>query len=136
LILESEILLKEGDRQEALEVLRSVEFQVPHAISVVPIADQARSRLVRSELEMQIGGAATAKAYLEGLYESWSPWDGVYRSSVYRLMGQIAEDDGRVEDAILNYNRLLDLWQNCDLELLPIRDEIEVRRNALVRVTG
>lgn len=136
MILESEILLKEGDRQEALEVLRSVEFQVPHAISVVPIADQARSRLVRSELEMQIGGAATAKAYLEGLDESWSPWDGVYRSSVYRLMGQIAEDDGRVEDAILNYNRLLDLWQNCDLELLPIRDEIEVRRNALVRVTG
>lgn len=136
MILESEILLKEGDRQEALEVLRSVEFQVPHAISVVPIADQARSRLVRSELEMQIGGAATAKAYLEGLDESWSPWDGMYRSSVYRLMGQIAEDDGRVEDAILNYNRLLDLWQNCDLELLPIRDEIEVRRNALVRVTG
>lgn len=136
MILESEILLKEGDRQEALEVLRSVEFQVPHAITVVPIADQARSRLVRSELEMQIGGAATAKAYLEGLDESWSPWDGVYRSSVYRLMGQIAEDDGRVEDAILNYNRLLDLWQNCDLELLPIRDEIQVRRNALVRVTG
>ena len=136
MILESEILLKEGDRQEALEVLRSVEFQVPHAISVVPIADQARSRLVRSELEMQIGGAATAKAYLEGLDESWSPWDGMYRSSVYRLMGQIAEDDGRVEDAILNYNRLLDLWQNCDLELLPIRDEIQVRRNALVRVTG
>ena len=50
--------------------------------------------------------------------------------------GQIAEDEGRVEDAILNYNRLLDLWQDCDPELVPIRDEIEARRNVLIRATG
>ena len=136
LILESEILLKGGDRQEALEVLRSVEYQVPHAITVLPIADQARSRILRSELEKEIGDVNAATAFLAGLDESWSPWDGMYRSTVYRLKGEIAEDEGRVEEAILNYNRLLDLWQNCDPEFVPIRDEIEVRRNALLRALG
>ncbi len=136
LILESEILLREGDQTEALEVLRSVEYQVPHAITVVPIGDQARSRLVRAELEREHGDTRAAEAILEGLDESWSPWDGMYRSSVYRLKGAIAEDDGRIEEAILNYTRLLNLWQECDPELVPIRDEIEARRNALVRVSG
>jgi tetratricopeptide (TPR) repeat protein len=136
LILESEILLRDGDRMEALEVLRSVEYQVPHAITVVPIGDQARSRLVRAELERDLGDIETAKAFLAGLDESWSPWDGMYRSSVYRLMGLIAEDEGHLEEAILNYTRLLDLWQACDPELVPVRDEIEARRNALIRVTG
>ncbi len=136
LVLEGEILLRAGDRQGALEVLRSVEYQVPHAVTVTPMPDQARSRILRSELEQEIGDPSAAKAFLAGLDESWSPWDGMYRSSVYRLMGQIAEDEGRSEDAILNYNRLLDLWQNCDPELGPIRDEIEARRNVLVRVSG
>ena len=136
LILESEILLREGARMEALEVLRSVEYQVPHAVTVVPIGDQARSRLVRAELEQDLGDTRAAEAFLEGLDESWSPWDGMYRSSVYRLKGAIAEDDGRIEEAILNYTRLLELWQDCDPELLPIRDEIEARRNALVRMSG
>jgi hypothetical protein len=55
---------------------------------------------------------------------------------VYRLKGAIAEDDGRFEEAILNYTRLLELWRDCDPALVPIRDEIEARRNALVRVSG
>ena len=117
-------------------MLRSVEYQVPHAITTVPIGDQARSRLMRAELERQQGDTSAAEAFLEGLDESWSPWDGMYRSSVYRLKGMIAEDEGRVEEAILNYTRLLDLWQDCDPELVPIRDEIEGRRNALVRESG
>ena len=135
-ILESEILLREGNLTEALEVLRTVEYQVPHAITTVPLGDQARSRLVRAELERQQGDTRAAEAFLEGLDESWSPWDGMYRSSVYRLKGAIAEDDGRFEEAILNYTRLLDLWRDCDPALVPIRDEIEARRNALVRVSG
>ena len=136
LILESEILVREGLLTDALAVLRSVEYQVPHAITTVPIGDQARSRLMRAELERQQGDTSAAEAFLEGLDESWSPWDGMYRSSVYRLKGMIAEDEGRVEEAILNYTRLLDLWQDCDPELVPIRDEIEGRRNALVRESG
>ena len=51
-------------------------------------------------------------------------------------MGQIAEDEGRIDEAIIYYTRLLDLWQDCDPELVPIRDVIQARRNALVRASG
>jgi tetratricopeptide (TPR) repeat protein len=135
-ILDSEILLQAGNRRQALEVLRSVEYQVPHAITVVPMPDQPRSRMLRSELEEEYGDLATAEGYLVGLDESWSPWDGMYRSSVYRMLGAIAEADGRPRDAILNYNRLLELWRDADEELIPLRNEIEARRNELVRITG
>lgn len=136
LVLEAEILIRAGDRPEALERLRSVEYQVPHAVSVTPMPDQARSRVLRSELEREIGSPAAASAFLGGLDESWSPWDGMYRSSVYRLLGRIAEDEGDVEKAILNYTRLLELWEYCDPELVPVRDEIAARRNALARQSG
>lgn len=91
---------------------------------------------MRAELERKQGDPRAAEAFLKGLDESWSPWDGMYRSSVYRMRGAIAEDDGRVEEALLNYTRFLELWRDCDPELVPIRDEIEARRNALVRASG
>lgn len=135
-ILESEILLQAGDRRQALEVLRSVEYQVPHAVTVVPMPDQPRSRILRSELEREFGDLTSAEGFLIGLDESWSPWDGMYRSSVYRMLGEIAEADERPRDAIRNYTRLLQLWRDADPDLVPLRDEIEARRNALVRATG
>ena len=135
-ILESEILLQAGDRRKALEVLRSVEYQVPHASTVLPMPDQPRSRLLRSELERELGDPESAEDFLLGLDESWSPWDGMYRASVYRMTAEIAEEDGRSKDAILFYNRLLELWRAPDSDLVPVRDSIEARRNALVRATG
>ena len=135
-ILESEILLQSGERREALEVLRSVEYQVPHAATVLPMPDQARSRLVRSELERELGDVEIAEAFLVGLDESWSPWDGMYRSSVYRMLGEIAEAEERPREAIRHYTRLLQLWRDVDPDLAALRDAIEARRNALVRETG
>jgi tetratricopeptide (TPR) repeat protein len=135
-ILEGEILLQAGDRRAALEMLRSVEYEVPHASTVVPMPDQPRSRMLRSELEREFGDLDTAERYLVGLDESWSPWDGMYRSSVYRMMGEIAEATGRPRDAILYYNRLLGLWRDADPDLVSLREEIAARRNALVRATG
>ena len=135
-ILEAEILLQAGDRREALAVLRSVEYQVPHASTVLPMPDQPRSRLLRSELERELGELESAENFLLGLDESWSPWDGMYRSSVYRRTAEIADEQGRSMQAILYYNRLLDLWRDPDPDLVPARDSIEARRNALVRETG
>ena len=81
-------------------------YQVPHASTVLPMPDQPRSRLLRSELERELGD-------LDG-----------------------AEEGGRPNDAILFCNRLLDLWRDPDSDLVPVRDSIEARRNALVRATG
>jgi tetratricopeptide (TPR) repeat protein len=135
-MLRAELLLQDDDRPGALEVLRSVEYEVPHSLTARPIADQSRSRLLRGELEMELGDRETAKAFLVGLDESGSVTDSFFRPQVYRHLGRIAEDAGRTDEAIAYYTRLIHLWADCDPELVPIRQEIEARRNALVRATG
>lgn len=134
--LEAEMFLHSGDRTGALEVLRSMDYEVPHAVSVTMMPDQSRSRYLRGELEMELGDVETAKAFFVGLDEPWGAWDSFQRPLVYQRMGQIAEDEGRIDEAIIYYTRLLDLWQDCDPELVPTRDVIEARRNALVRASG
>jgi tetratricopeptide (TPR) repeat protein len=69
-----------------------------------------------------------------GLDQSWSFWDSNFRPAVYNRLGQIAEAEGRTEEAIEYYTRLLELWHDCDPELVPIREEIRDRRDALLSV--
>ncbi len=135
-ILEAEILLRARDRDGALELLRSVDYEVPHAVTVTPLPDQSRSRLIRSRLELESGNLDVARSWLTGLDESWSPWDGMYRAEVYEMLGRIAEQQGRSREAIIQYTRLLDLWSEADADLVPLREEIETRRNALLRAQG
>ena len=66
-----------------------------------------------------------------GLDESWSPWDIYHRPIVHQRLGAIAEAEGRAEDAIEHYSRLVDLWRDCDPALVPTRDEVARRRDAL-----
>jgi len=134
--IEVELRLGAGDRTGALEVLRSMENQVPHALTVRPLPDESRARLLRGELEMELGDPEIAQGFLRGLDESWSPWDAYHRPQVYVLMGRMAEDAGRADEAIQWYTRFIDLWADCDPGLLDRRAEIEARRNALVRAVG
>jgi tetratricopeptide (TPR) repeat protein len=134
--IEAELRLRAGDRAGALEVLREMKSEVPHAATVRPLPDQVRARLLRGQLEMELGDPSTAEAFLLGLDESWSPWDAYPRPEIYVLLGRIAEDAGRTDRAISYYTRFIDLWADCDPELVPRREDIVARRNALVRSTG
>jgi tRNA A-37 threonylcarbamoyl transferase component Bud32/tetratricopeptide (TPR) repeat protein len=130
--LEAELLARSGDRQGALEVIRTMEYQIPHAATVLPMADLGRSRFLRAELERELGDVAAARRFYVGLDEPWSPWDSYWRPLVYERLGQLAEDEGRVDEAVLYYGRLLELWRDCDAELVANRDEIRTRREALL----
>jgi tetratricopeptide (TPR) repeat protein len=131
--LEAEILYRSGDREAALARMRSVVLEVPHAATVRSIADGSRSRFLRAELELEIGDLQTAKELYTGLDQSWSPFDTNFRPAVYQRLGEIAENEGRTEDAISYYSRLLELWHDCDPELIPIREVIRGRRDALAQ---
>jgi tRNA A-37 threonylcarbamoyl transferase component Bud32/tetratricopeptide (TPR) repeat protein len=130
--LEAELLARSGDRQGALEVLRTVDYQTPHATTVWPMADLGRSRFLRAELERELGDVAVARRFYIGLDEPWSPWDSYWRPLIYERLGQLAEDEGRVDEAVLYYGRLLELWRDCDADLVANRDEIRARHEALL----
>ena len=131
--LRVEQLYAAGDRTAALDVLRTMEFEIPHAVSYQPMPDQSRARFLRGELELELGDAATGEAFLIGLDEPWSMWDTYHRPLLYQRMGRLAEEQGRTADAINYYERLVSLWRECDPELVPLRDEIAARLEALTR---
>jgi tetratricopeptide (TPR) repeat protein len=130
--LEAEILYRSGRLEDALDRIRLVEQEVPHAGTVRAVVDGARLRFLRAELEFEVGDVAVAKNYFLGLDESWSYWDTFYRPHAYRRLAEIAESEGRVDDAILWYGRLVEAWRDCDDALVPRREEIDARRRALL----
>jgi tetratricopeptide (TPR) repeat protein len=130
--LEAEIFYRSGEFERALDLVRLIAHEVPHAATVRSLADGTRSRFLRAELELQVGDIDVARGYYLGFDQSWSPWDTNYRSVVYQRLGEIAEQEGKAEDAIGYYTRLLDLWRDCDPELLAARNEIQDRRDALL----
>ncbi len=134
--LETEILYRAGNKEEALARARLIEYEVPHGATVRPLPDGSRSRFLRSELEFEVGDAAVAENYFVGLDDSWSFWDTYYRPQAYRRLGEIAEREGRIDDAILWYTRLINTWRDCDPELVPQLREIEGRRDALLARPG
>jgi hypothetical protein len=40
---------------------------------------------------------------------------------------------GPTEEAIALHTRLIELWAECDPDLVPVREEVGSRRNALAR---
>jgi tetratricopeptide (TPR) repeat protein len=128
--LEAEILYQEGNHSAALEVIRTVRCDAPHAATPRPISDAARSRLLRAELELELGDIETARSYYLAFDQSWSPWDSIQRSVAFQALAKIAEDRGDFETAALWYERLVDAWANADPELVELREfaSAEARR--------
>ncbi|MDH3207549.1 MAG: hypothetical protein OEO79_13190 [Gemmatimonadota bacterium] len=130
--LEAELLLARDDRAGALDVLRTMQFEIPHAVSYQPMPDQSRARFLRGELELELGDAETGEAFLLGLDEPWSMWDTYHRPLLYERMGRIAESTGRTREAIIFYSHLVRLWRDCDPELAARREEVQKRLDELM----
>jgi serine/threonine-protein kinase len=134
--LTAEIQLEDGDSAGALSTLRSMTYEAPHGATYHAIADGSRSRFLQAELEFARGDTTVAWGLYRGFDESWSPWDMYHRAVAYRRLGEIAEARRHPAEAITYYSRLIDLWRDCDPELVPHREEILRRRDALIASTG
>jgi tetratricopeptide (TPR) repeat protein len=132
LSVEAEIELQRGNQQGALESLRAIRYELPHAASIRVSADGSRSRFLRAELEYAIGDVDVARGFYEGLDESWSPFDSFYRAPVYLRLAEIAESEGRIDDAIFNYSHLVEMWKDADSELEPARQSAKERLDVLL----
>ncbi len=134
--LNAEILYRSGTPRQALTVLRTITYEAPHGATYHSFADGPRSRFLRAELELLQGDTTVAAGLYHGFDESWSPWDIYHRPIAYQRLGEIAEAQGRVADAITFYTRLVELWRDCDPALVPKRNEIRQRRDALLASQG
>ena len=133
--LEAEILFRSGEFEAALEQLRRIRYDAPHAASVRAIADGSRSRLLRAELELEVGDTTVARNYFLAFDQSWSLWDTFQRPVVYQRLGEIAEKAGDPVKAAKWYGHLISEWDDCDPQLVPAREAIRHRRDALLAGT-
>ncbi|NNF04410.1 MAG: protein kinase [Rhodothermales bacterium] len=131
--IEAEIAFTTGRQEQALEHLRRIRYDVEHSSTIRMMVDGTRSRFLRAELEYAIGDRATALDFYRGLDESWSPFDSFYRGPVYLRLAEIAENDGRLDDAILNYTRLLHMWRDADPVLNDVRASARNRLDVLIQ---
>jgi len=130
--LRGEIAYQAGDLEEALRRMREVRCDTPHAATPQPMADAGRWRWLRAELELEVGDIDVARNYFLAFDESWSPWDSYHRPMAFRRLGEIAERKGRHDEAALWYRRLLEIWKDCDENLLPQREAIRQRLEGLI----
>jgi tetratricopeptide (TPR) repeat protein len=131
-VLQAELAYRNDEPRRALELLRELRFEVPHAATVRAMVEGARGLFLRAELERQVGDRDVARVYYRGLDESWSPWDTYYRPVVYERLGRMAEEEGRTEEALRYYSRLIDIWRDADPEIVVMRREIEERVEGLL----
>lgn len=129
--LHAELRLREGDRRGALDVLRTMDYEIPHATTVQPFPDMVRSRFLRAELELEMGDVEYAEALYVGLDESWSPWDSYLRPMAFRALASIAEGRGDTGTALKYYRLLLNHWRDPDPVLADQKAEIQARVAAL-----
>jgi tetratricopeptide (TPR) repeat protein len=129
--LAADLLHLQGDDARALEILRSLPFQVPNTATSLSITTGSHARFLRAELEMESGDPEVARYLFEGLVHSFSPPDKLFLAPAYERLGQIHEAAGRRDDAVYYYEKLVQAWEGADAPLQPRRDAALTRLDAL-----
>jgi tetratricopeptide (TPR) repeat protein/tRNA A-37 threonylcarbamoyl transferase component Bud32 len=129
--LAADIYYHQGDHQKALEVLRTVAYQVPPTATALSITQGSHARFLRAELELERGDPEVARAFYEGLVNDFAPPDKLFLTASYERLGRIHEAAGRTGEAIYYYDRFVKEWVDADSALVPGREAVQRRLEAL-----
>jgi serine/threonine-protein kinase len=116
----------EGDHRRALDLIRR------------GTSDRACEGCIFSDLARahDAGGNADSAAYYWQAFvdTGWRapPVDHVNLPTAYRRLGELYEQQGDREQAVLNYNELVELWSQADQEMQPQIEELRRRIASLV----
>jgi tetratricopeptide (TPR) repeat protein len=129
--LAAELHFLAGDKRKALDLLRTLRFQVPQTANSLSITSGSHARYLRAELELELGDPAVARGFYAGLVESFTPADKLFLATSYERLGRIDETSGRLDDAIHYYEKFVRAWAECDPALVPQRRAVQARLDAL-----
>ena len=129
--LAADLLHLQGEDARALEILRSLRYQLPNTANSLSITMASHARFLRAELEWAMGDPEAARYLYEGLVHTFAPPDKLFLAAAYERLGQIHETAGRVDDAVFYYEKLVRAWDDADPALGPRRDAALARLEAL-----
>ncbi|HXQ27837.1 MAG TPA: protein kinase [Gemmatimonadales bacterium] len=86
-----------------------------------PVLTASRQRYLRAGLEAEAGDTAQA-ILLFGAFENFSRYDLIYAGPGHLHRAALYERRGNTQAAVAEYNRFLELWQDCDADFRPLVD--------------
>jgi DNA-binding SARP family transcriptional activator len=119
--IRTEALWRRGQPDAALATVESLHMKVPYQFAGRSVFfARTRERYLRAELLAHKGRLEEAYAWYAAVPNgSWM--DYVYLAPTHLRRGQLAERLGRRETAAGHYRKALELWQEPDSELVPLR---------------
>ncbi len=130
----------DGRVEEALATLEQAPLEVPYRSNSI-VRARTEERYLRGELLNATGRPAEALGWypsagdLGDLLGSGSRFDLAYLAPSQLRRAEIYERLGDHENALLHYNRFIELWKDADPELQP-RVEAARRRLAQLAAEG
>jgi len=130
---------------EALEAFQAGDFEV--AIEAVdearlhihwreagksPLFEQVVDRFIKAEALRQNGQLEEAITIYRSITAGDHTWGLIFIGPSYLGVADAYEQLGETEKAIEFYARLVRMWENCDPELVPVRDAAEAELERLL----
>lgn len=134
--LAAELYYLQGDHQKALELLRTLQFQVPQTANSLGITSGSQARFLRAELELERGDPEVARQFYKGLIDSFTASDKLFLTVAHERLGRIDEKAGRTQEAIHDYERFVRAWAGADAALVPTRKAVEAGLEELRKREG
>ncbi|MGD8867777.1 MAG: tetratricopeptide repeat protein [Gemmatimonadales bacterium] len=115
----------DGRPADALAALENVRLQAWYGVlQVTPVGAMPEARFLRGQALSALGRGVEALDWF-GSLEEYSLFDVVYWGPTYLAEAEIYERLGDREKAALYYERLIDLYAECDPELRPLVQQAE-----------
>lgn len=104
-----------NDVVEGLQGIRLTKSPVD-LLGVVPFHGLAPERFLRAEGLHALGREQEALGWYSSFGEHWA-FGRVYLAAAHRRQGEIAEKEGKRDEAVRHYSRFIELWKDADPEL-------------------
>ena len=125
--IRAQVALGRGRSQEALSLLEKASQDLPYLSTIAsPFFARPLDRFTRAELLRDLGRDDEALGWY-GSFANYTRYDLIYLAPSHFHRAEILEKLSRPREAADEYQRFLDLWQDCDPGLRPLVDQAKTR---------
>ena len=126
--IRAEIAAQRGRPADVIQAFAGVRREAWYEMSSAsPYFAQPRERFVQAEALVAMGRDADATVLYQSLSGEGSSFELPYLAPAQLRLGEIAERQGRAEEAAQHYAKALELWRNADPTLQPLVKEARTR---------
>jgi tetratricopeptide (TPR) repeat protein len=126
--IRAETAAQRGRPADVIQAFAGVRREAWYEMSSAsPYFAQPRERFVQAEALVAMGRDADATVLYQSLSGEGSSFELPYLAPAQLRLGEIAERQGRAEEAAQHYAKALELWRNADPTLQPLVKEARTR---------